>query len=51
LGVLYTSDTEPSGQLLGSMAVVMGKGAATVWRFGDDTDAIPNLNQGRRFVP
>ncbi len=51
LGVLYTSDTEPAGTQLGSMAVVMGKGAATVWRFGDDTDDIPDLGRGRRFVP
>lgn len=51
LGILYTSDEEQSGAQLGSMAVVMGKGAATVWRFGDDVGAIPDLSQGRRFVP
>ena len=53
LNILYTADTEsgPAEPPLGSIAVVMGKGAATVWRFGDDTDAIPDLGQGRKFVP
>jgi len=53
LNILYTADTEgaPLEPPLGSIAVVMGKGAATVWRCGDDTDAIPDLSQGRKFVP
>jgi beta-lactamase superfamily II metal-dependent hydrolase len=53
LNILYTADTEatPAEPSLGSIAVVMGKGAATVWRFGDDTDVLPDLSQGRKFVP
>ena len=51
LGILYTSDTEANGTRLGSIAVVMGRGRATVWRFGDDTDENLLLDQGRKFVP
>jgi Metallo-beta-lactamase superfamily len=50
LGIFYTSDTEDGGTRLGSMAVVMGRGVATLWRFGDDTDEDVRLNQGRRFT-
>ena len=51
LGILYTSDTEESGNRLGSIAVVMGRGRATVWRFGDDTGQNLDFAQGRKFVP
>ena len=50
LGILYTSDTEVSGPPLGSIAVVMGRGRATVWRFGDDASQNLDLTQGRKFV-
>ncbi|MGH8945492.1 MAG: ComEC/Rec2 family competence protein [Acidimicrobiia bacterium] len=49
LGIFYTSDQEDTGSLLGSMAVVMGRGVATLWRFGDDTDDVVDLMRGRRF--
>jgi hypothetical protein len=51
LGILYTSDSEDNGTPLGTIAVVMGRGRATVWRFGDDTDDDTDLSQGRKFVP
>lgn len=50
LGIFYTSDEEDTGTLLGSMAVVMGRGVATLWRFGDDTGDDVDLTQGRRFT-
>ncbi|RPI23050.1 MAG: hypothetical protein EHM57_04520 [Actinobacteria bacterium] len=53
LGLFYTSDREDTGgagTVLGSMAVVMGRGVATLWRFGDDTDDDVDLSQGRRFT-
>jgi beta-lactamase superfamily II metal-dependent hydrolase len=50
LGILYTSDQEDDGTMLGSIAVVMGRGRATVWRFGDDRNDMVDLDQGRRFV-
>jgi hypothetical protein len=50
LGIFYTSDQEDTGTLLGSMAVVMGRGVATLWRFGDDTGDDVDLTQGRRFT-
>jgi hypothetical protein len=50
LGIFYTSDKEDTGTLLGSMAVVMGRGVATLWRFGDDTGDDVDLTQGRRFA-
>ncbi len=51
LGILYTSDAESDGTTLGSMAVVMGRGRAVVWRFGDGTGDDVDLTQGRKFVP
>jgi hypothetical protein len=51
LGILYTADREKNGKLLGSIAVVMGRGRATVWRFGDNTQQDIDLAKGRRFVP
>lgn len=51
LGILYTSDTESDGTTLGSMAVIMGRGRAVVWRFGDETGDNPDLAQGRKFIP
>jgi hypothetical protein len=50
LGIFYTSDEEDTGTRLGSMAVVMGRGVATLWRFGDDTGDDVDLTQGRRFT-
>jgi len=50
LGIFYTSDKEDPGTRLGSMAVVMGRGVATLWRFGDDIDDDLVLGQGRRFT-
>jgi hypothetical protein len=50
LGIFYTSDQETTGTRLGSIAVVMGRGVATLWRFGDDTDDNIDLTQGRRFT-
>jgi hypothetical protein len=51
LGILYTGDSEDNGKPLGTIAVVMGRGRATVWRFGDDTKGDVNLSDGRKFVP
>ena len=51
LGILYTSDSEDDGTALGTIAAVMGRGLATVWRFGDDTDGDVDLGRGRKFVP
>lgn len=51
LGILYTSDTEEDLTRLGTVGVVMGRGRAMVWRFGDDTDEDVNLSAGRQFVP
>ena len=42
---------EDDGTVLGSIGVVMGRGRATVWRFGDATGQNVDLTQGRRFVP
>jgi hypothetical protein len=50
LGIFYTSDKEDTGKHLGSIAVVMGQGIATLWRFEDDTDEDVELNQSRRFT-
>lgn len=56
LGIFYTSDVEAAaggdadGPLLGSIGVVMGRGVARVWRFGDDTDEEVDLAAGRRFT-
>ena len=53
LGILYASDVEAGGKALGSIATVMGKGLATVWRFGDgegEGDDV-DLGSGRMFVP
>jgi beta-lactamase superfamily II metal-dependent hydrolase len=50
LGIFYTSDQENTGTRLGSMAVVMGRGVATLWRFGDDTGDDVDLTQARRFA-
>ncbi|MGH8914186.1 MAG: ComEC/Rec2 family competence protein, partial [Acidimicrobiia bacterium] len=52
VGLFYTCDREDTGgqgTILGSMAVLMGRGTATLWRFGDDTDEVVDLEQGRRF--
>lgn len=52
IGLFYTSDREDNGgpgTILGSMAVLMGRGIATLWRFGDDTDDDIDLGQARRF--
>lgn len=49
LGIFYTSDKEDTGSLLGSMAVVMGQGVASLWRFGDDTGDNVDLTTARRF--
>lgn len=51
LGILYTSDVENDSSRLGSVGVVMGRGRATVWRFGDDTNEKVDLTAGRMFVP
>jgi hypothetical protein len=50
LGIFYTSDKESTNTRLGSIAVVMGRGIATLWRFGDDTDDDVDLTEGRRFT-
>ncbi|CAN5910300.1 hypothetical protein BH23ACT10_BH23ACT10_27870 [soil metagenome] len=49
LGIFYTSDRDSADALLGSIAVVMGRGVARVWRFGDDTDEDVDLAAARRF--
>jgi hypothetical protein len=52
IGLFYTSDREDSGgpgTILGSMAVLMGRGIATLWRFGDDSDDDIDLGRARRF--
>lgn len=50
LGVFYTSDIEDGSGALGSMAVVMGRGKASVWRFGDDTGGSIDFAQARRWT-
>jgi hypothetical protein len=50
LGIFYTCDTEANGGPLGSIAVVMGAGQATVWRFGDTVSQAINLANGRRWT-
>ena len=49
LGIFYTSDRDDNGALLGSMAVVMGRGRATLWRFGDREDQAIDLSTARRW--
>jgi hypothetical protein len=52
LGLFYTADREAtggSGTALGSMAVLMGRGVATLWRFGDEADDVVDLTRARRF--
>jgi beta-lactamase superfamily II metal-dependent hydrolase len=49
LGIFYTSDRDDTDTLLGSMAVVMARGVATLWRFGDDADQDVVLATARRF--
>lgn len=49
LGIFYTSDTDTADVRLGSMAVVMGRGVARLWRFGDDTRDDVDLTDARRF--
>lgn len=49
LGFFYTSDSEDSGAKLGSIGVVMGKGVAEVWRFGDGIDDNVNFDRARKF--
>lgn len=49
LGIFYTSDRDDNGALLGSMAVVMGRGRATLWRFGDREDQAIDLSNARRW--
>lgn len=51
LGILYTSDVEDDSTRLGTIGVVMGRGRATVWRFGDDSHEKADLNAGRMFLP
>lgn len=52
LGILYTSDQESDDTLLGTIAVVMGRGRATVWRFGDGPDRADTVDfdDGRKFT-
>jgi len=50
LGLFYTCDTEHGGGSLGSIAVVMGRGRATLWRFGDETSETLDLGRARRWV-
>jgi beta-lactamase superfamily II metal-dependent hydrolase len=50
LGIFYTSDEDDTGAVLGSMAVVMGRGVATLWRFGDGIGDDVDLSLGRRFT-
>jgi competence protein ComEC len=50
LGIFYTSNEEDTGTRLGSMAVVMGRGVAALWRFADDTGEDVDLTQSRRFT-
>jgi hypothetical protein len=49
LGIFYTADRDDDGALLGSMAVVMGGGVASLWRFGDEVDEAVDLAAARRF--
>jgi hypothetical protein len=49
LGIFYTSDRDSDETLLGSIAVVMSRGVAQLWRFGDDTDQQVDFARARRF--
>jgi len=35
---------------LGSIAVVLGKGSSTIWRFGDDISDTIDFASGRRWT-
>lgn len=50
LGIFYTSDLEEGGGVLGSVAVVMGRGRASVWRFRDDRGDSIDFTQARRWT-
>jgi hypothetical protein len=49
LGIFYTSDRDSTDERLGSIAVVMSRGVAQLWRFGDDTDEQVDFAAARRF--
>lgn len=51
LRVLYTSDEDDAGVMLGSLAVIMRpNGQRTVWRFGDRPNEGIRLDNARRLV-
>jgi hypothetical protein len=49
LGIFYTSDTDDAGATLGSIAVVLGAGSRTLWRFGDRPSDPIDLTAARRW--
>jgi competence protein ComEC len=49
LRVFYAADTDDAGAVLGSMAVVMGRGRWTLWRFGDRPQDPIDLGRARRW--
>lgn len=50
LKVFYTGDLDTAGVRLGSIAIVLGRGRSTIWRFGDDTGQAISFQSGRRWT-
>jgi hypothetical protein len=49
LGIFYTADTDPQGPL-GSIALVLGPAACTMWRFGDRSGGSIDLTKARKWA-
>lgn len=49
LGMFYTSDTDDTGDALGTIGLVMSKGKWTMWRFGDAPNDAIDLTNGRKW--
>jgi len=50
LRLFYTADTDSAGARLGSIAIVLGGGKRTVWRFGDDVGGAIDFANARRWT-
>jgi hypothetical protein len=48
LRLFYTADTDSAGAKLGAIAIVLGSGKRTVWRFGDDIGGAIDFANARR---
>jgi hypothetical protein len=49
LRIFYTGDVDTAGGRLGSIAIVLGRGQRTIWRFGDDIGQPISFQNGRRW--